>query len=128
MRRECTKPSSQIRCYPLIAQTDGTFRLLPFRHLRTCNGDIVPTDSQKVSALQSALATKMLRGFSNFEQMFRAKMAVATPKEVMVVKKVKDGNTEEEIASYKATFDQFDVDGGGAIDSKELGRLIRVLG
>ena len=51
------KPSSQICCYPLIAQTDGTFRLLPFQHQRTCNGDIVPTDSQTVSELQSALAT-----------------------------------------------------------------------
>ena len=50
------------------------------------------------------------------------------PKEVMVAKKVKDGHTEEDISSYRATFTRFDVDGGGAIDADELGKLIRVLG
>ena len=70
----------------------------------------------------------MLRGFSNFEQMFRAKMAKVAPQEVMVAKKIKDGHSEEEVAAYRATFTKFDVDGGGAIDAAELGRLIRVLG
>ena len=70
----------------------------------------------------------MLRGFSGFEQMFRAKMAKATPTDVLVVKKVQEGHTAEEIAVYRATFKKFDTDGGGAIDSEELGKLIRVLG
>ena len=69
-----------------------------------------------------------LRGFSGFEQIFRAKMAKAAPTDVIVAKKVKDGNTDEEIAVYKETFKKFDTDGGGAIDSEELGKLIRVLG
>ena len=47
---------------------------------------------------------------------------------MMVAKKVKDGHTEEDILSYRATFTRFDVDGGGAIDTDELGKLIRVLG
>ena len=50
------------------------------------------------------------------------------PKEVMVAKKVKDGHSEEDISAYRATFTRFDVDGGGAIDTDELGKLIRVLG
>ena len=50
------------------------------------------------------------------------------PKEVMVAKKVKDGHSDEDISSYRATFTRFDVDGGGAIDADELGKLIRVLG
>ena len=69
-----------------------------------------------------------MRGFSNFEARFRAKMAKATPGEVLVKKKVKDGLTAQEIADYRETFDKFDADGGGTIDSQELGRLIRVLG
>ena len=75
-----------------------------------------------------AVTVTMLRGFSNFEQMFRAKMAKVAPQEVMVAKKIKDGHSEEEVAAYRATFTKFDVDGGGAIDAAELGRLIRVLG
>ena len=39
-----------------------------------------------------------------------------------------DGHSEEEIAAYRDTFTKFDVDGGGAIDAAELGKLIRVLG
>ena len=39
-----------------------------------------------------------------------------------------DGHSQEEIAAYRATFTKFDVDGGGAIDAAELGKLIRVLG
>ena len=70
----------------------------------------------------------MLRGFSGFEQMFRAKMAKSVATDVLVVKKVKDGHTEEELEAYRATFNKFDTDGGGAIDSEELGKLIRVLG
>ena len=91
----------------------------------------------------------MLRGFSNFEQMFRHKMAKVAPTEVLVAKKMKviigweyslypkcdfpphfdqDGHSEEEIAAYRDTFTKFDVDGGGAIDTAELGKLIRVLG
>ena len=69
-----------------------------------------------------------LRGFSGFEAMFRAKMAKAAPTDLQVIKKVKEGHTDEEIAAYKATFRKFDTDGGGAIDSEELGKLIRVLG
>ena len=39
-----------------------------------------------------------------------------------------DGHSDEEIAAYRDTFTKFDVDGGGAIDAAELGKLIRVLG
>ena len=46
----------------------------------------------------------------------------------MVAKKVKDGHSEADVAAYKATFEKFDIDGGGMIDSAELGKLIRVLG
>ena len=60
--------------------------------------------------------------------MFRAKIARAAPTSVIVVKKVKDGLTEEERDSYMATFKKFDTDGGGAMDSAELGKLIRILG
>lgn len=98
----------------------------------------------------------MLRGFSNFEQMFRHKMAKVAPTEVLVAKKMKvkfektlilytlyidywncnfsttttlqDGHSDEEIAAYRDTFNKFDADGGGAIDTAELGKLIRVLG
>ena len=69
-----------------------------------------------------------LRGFSGFEQMFRAKMAKSVATDVAVVRKVKEGHTEEEIEVYRDTFKKFDTDGGGAIDSLELGKLIRVLG
>ena len=79
-------------------------------------------------AVTVTVTVTMLRGFSNFEQMFRAKMAKVAPQEVMVAKKIKDGHSEEEVAAYRATFTKFDVDGGGAIDAAELGRLIRVLG
>ena len=70
----------------------------------------------------------MLRGFSGFEVMFRSKMATAAPTDVLVAKKVQEGLTDEETAVYKETFKKFDTDGGGAIDSEELGKLIRVLG
>lgn len=69
-----------------------------------------------------------LRGFSRFEEMFRAKVASAAPTNVIVVKKVKDGITKEERETYMATFKKFDTDGGGAMDSAELGKLIRILG
>ena len=69
-----------------------------------------------------------LRGFSGFKQIFRAKIAKAAPTTVIVVKKMRDGLTEEERESYMATFKKFDSDGGGAMDSAELGKLIRVLG
>ena len=69
-----------------------------------------------------------MRGFSSFEARFRSKMAKATPTEVLVKKKVKEGLTKQEIEDYKETFDKFDADGGGTIDSQELGKLIRVLG
>ena len=60
--------------------------------------------------------------------MFRAKIARAAPTGVIVVKKVKDGLTEEEKKAYLETFQKFDTDGGGAMDSSELGKLIRILG
>lgn len=60
--------------------------------------------------------------------MFRAKVASAAPTNVIVVKKVKDGITKEERETYMATFKKFDTDGGGAMDSAELGKLIRILG
>ena len=70
----------------------------------------------------------MLRGFSGFEVMFRSKMAKSAPTDVLVVKKVQEGLTDEETSVYKETFKKFDTDGGGAIDSEELGKLVRVLG
>ena len=69
-----------------------------------------------------------MRGFSGFEQMFRAKIARAAPTSVIVVKKVRDGLTDEEREAYMATFNKFDTDGGGSMDSAELGKLIRILG
>ena len=65
-----------------------------------------------------------MRGFSGFEQMFRAKIARAAPTSVIVVKKVRDGLTDEEREAYMTTFNKFDTDGGGAMDSAELGKLI----
>lgn len=38
------------------------------------------------------------------------------------------GLTEEEKEQYRITFNKFDTDKGGSIDSEELGTLIRVLG
>ena len=78
--------------------------------------------------------------------MFRAKMAQATPINVLTAKKKSDGLTQQEVADYKRVFNkvwtqlasiknrdkithfQFDKDGGGSIDSDELGDLVRVLG
>ena len=69
-----------------------------------------------------------LRGFSSFEAKFRAKMAKAAPTDVMVAKQVKDGLTNDEVDEYQATFKKFDVDDNGTIDTKEFGKLIRILG
>ena len=69
-----------------------------------------------------------LRGFSSFEARFRAKMALAAPTDVLVAKQIKDGLTKEEIEDYRETFKKFDADNNGTIDSKELGKLIRILG
>ena len=69
-----------------------------------------------------------LRGFSSFEARFRAKMAMAAPTDVLVAKQIKDGLTKEEIEDYRETFKKFDADNNGTIDSKELGKLIRILG
>ena len=55
-------------------------------------------------------------------------MAKTAPTAIIVVRKVKDGLSEDELAAYKATFKKFDTDGGGSIDADELGKLIRVLG
>ena len=44
------------------------------------------------------------------------------------VSMLQDGHSDEEIAAYRDTFNKFDADGGGAIDTAELGKLIRVLG
>ena len=63
-----------------------------------------------------------LRGFSNFEAKFRAKMAKAAPADVLVARQMK------EVLEYRETFKKFDSDNGGSIDSKELGNLVRVLG
>ena len=38
-----------------------------------------------------------IRGFSKFEQMFRARIAVVAPLEILKVKKKKEGLTEEEV-------------------------------
>ena len=56
------------------------------------------------------------------------KMATVAPKEVSIQKKIKEGLTEKELEDYRQTFNRFDADGGGTIDSDELGTLIRVLG
>ena len=69
-----------------------------------------------------------MRGFSAFEARFRMKMATVAPKEVSIQKKIKEGLTEKELEDYRQTFNRFDADGGGTIDSDELGTLIRVLG
>ena len=77
---------------------------------------------------QNTLPKMALRGFSGFEQMFRAKIAKTTPTNVIVVKKVRDGLSDDEKKAYLETFKKFDTDGGGAMDSSELGKLSRVLG
>ena len=69
-----------------------------------------------------------LRGFSNFEAMFRQRMAKATPVEVLQVKKKNQGLSQQEIADYRRVFNRFDKDNGGSIDADELGNLVRVLG
>ena len=63
-----------------------------------------------------------------FEAKFRAKMAKAAPADVLVAKQMKDGLTNDEVEEYRETFKKFDSDNGGSIDSKELGKLVRVLG
>ena len=68
----------------------------------------------------------MLRGFSNFEAMFRKKMAKAAPVEMLQMKNA--GLSEQEVADYKQVFNKFDKDNGGSIDVTELGNLVRVLG
>ena len=47
-----------------------------------------------------------LRGFSSFEKMFRAKMAQATPINVLTAKKKSDGLTQQEVADYKKVFNK----------------------
>ena len=47
-----------------------------------------------------------LRGFSNFEKMFRAKMAQTTPISVLTAKKKNDGLTQQEIADYRKVFNK----------------------
>ena len=47
-----------------------------------------------------------LRGFSNFEKMFRAKMAQTTPISVLTAKKKNDGLTQQEVADYKRVFNK----------------------
>ena len=69
-----------------------------------------------------------LRGFSSFEARFRAQMAKSASKNVMVAIQLKDGLTKEEKEEYRVTFEKFDDDCSGNIDSKELGNLVRVLG
>ena len=67
-----------------------------------------------------------MRGFSNFESMFREKMAKVTPVEVLQVRKKNEGLTQQEIGDYKRVFNKFDKDRGGSIDAEELGKLVRV--
>ena len=69
-----------------------------------------------------------LRGFSAFEAKFRAKMAKSAPADVLVAKQMKEGLSQGEIDEYRETFNKFDTDKGGTIDTKELGKLVRVLG
>ena len=69
-----------------------------------------------------------IRGFSNFDGMFRQRMAKATPVEVLQVKKKNQGLSQQEIADYRRVFNRFDKDNGGSIDADELGNLVRVLG
>ena len=69
-----------------------------------------------------------LRGFSSFEAKFRAKLAKAAPKDVLVAKQVKDGLTKEEVEEYMETFKKFDTYHGGTIDTDELGKLVSILG
>ena len=69
-----------------------------------------------------------LRVFTNFEAMFRQRMAKATPVEVLQVKKKNQGLSQQEIADYRRVFNRFDKDNGGSIDADELGNLVRVLG
>lgn len=47
-----------------------------------------------------------LRGFSAFEKMFRAKMAQATPINVLTAKKKNDGLTQQETADYRRVFNK----------------------
>ena len=67
-----------------------------------------------------------MRGFSNFESMFRKKMANVTPVEVLQVRKKNEGLTQQEVADYKRVFNKFDKDNCGSIDADELGKLDRV--
>ena len=55
-------------------------------------------------------------------------MARSTPRNMMVAIQLKKGLTEEEVEEYRDTFDIFDNDCSGTIDTKELGNLVRVLG
>ena len=55
-------------------------------------------------------------------------MAKSAPQNMMLAIQMKEGLTEEETEEYKETFDKFDDDYSGTIDTKELGNLVRGLG
>ena len=69
-----------------------------------------------------------LRGFSGFEGKLRAHMAKAALPDILVASQMKNGLTNEEEDEYLDVFKKFDTDCGGSIDSKELGKLVRMLG
>ena len=69
-----------------------------------------------------------MRGFSSFEARFREQMAKSAPQNMMLAIHMKEGLTEEEIEEYRETYEKFDGDGSGTIDTKELGNLVRGLG
>ena len=73
-------------------------KILPIKNFQSTRSEFVKVHTENFLEWAEKLFVEMaLRGFSKFEQMFRAKLASDAPLHVLKAKKEKEGLTNEEV-------------------------------
>ena len=88
----------RIAAVTVVKAGTSEVEILPIKNFQSTGSEFVKVHAENFLEWAEKLFVEMaLRGFSKFEQMFRAKLASDAPLHVLKAKKEKEGLTNEEV-------------------------------